>query len=138
MQGHVFNANWLAYFDLAYTELWREAVGGWDEVTGRGIDLVVAEATVSYRSPARFDDRIALTAQVERLGRTSITATFTGRRVDAKGAGVAAEGADGAGVAAQDADHGTVLAEGRLIHVVVDAKDFTKREIPDWVREALA
>ena len=23
-QGHVFNANYLAYFDIAMTELWRE------------------------------------------------------------------------------------------------------------------
>ena len=122
MQGHVFNAHWLAYFDLAYTELWREAIGGWEDVTARGIDLVVAEANVSYRSPARFDDRIALTAQVERLGTTSITATFTGRRSGAGGAGEA----------------GQVLAEGRMVHVVVDAGDFTKREIPGWVREALA
>ena len=28
-QGHVFNANYLAYFDLAMTELWRE-LGGYD------------------------------------------------------------------------------------------------------------
>ena len=26
-QGIVFNANYLAYFDVAFTELWRAAVG---------------------------------------------------------------------------------------------------------------
>ena len=26
-QGIVFNANYLAYFDVAFTELWREAIG---------------------------------------------------------------------------------------------------------------
>ena len=26
-QGIVFNANYLLYFDVAFTELWREAVG---------------------------------------------------------------------------------------------------------------
>ena len=30
-QGVVFNGNYLAYFDIAFTELWREAFGGWDE-----------------------------------------------------------------------------------------------------------
>jgi acyl-CoA thioester hydrolase len=114
MQGHVFNAHWLAYFDLVYTELWREAVGEWAGVIARGVDIVVADAHVSYRSPARFDDEIALTATVERLGTTSITTAFTGRRGDA------------------------VLAEGRLVHVVVDAASYAKTAIPDWVREALA
>ena len=28
-QGVVFNANYLAYFDIALTELWRDAVGGY-------------------------------------------------------------------------------------------------------------
>ena len=125
MQGHVFNAHWLAYFDTAYTELWRAAVGDWSQVTGRGIDLVVAEANVSYRAPARFDDEIALAATVERLGTTSITTGFVGRRAAA------------AATADTTATDGDLLAEGRLVHVVVDAYDFTKREIPGWVREAL-
>ena len=132
MQGHVFNANWLAYFDLAYTELWRSAVGGgWEDVTARGIDLVVAEANVSFRSPGRFDDRVALTAEVERLGSTSITAAFTARRVGGERSGEG-RGGDAPG------EHDRLLVEGRMVHVVVDAKDFTKREIPVWVREALA
>lgn len=114
MQGHVFNAHWLSYFDLAATELWREAVGTWDEVNSRGIDLVVAEANVSYRAPARFDDEIALTATVERLGTTSITTAFRGRRGD------------------------ILLAEGNLIHVVVDTERYEKAPIPDWVREAFS
>ena len=116
MQGHVFNAHWLAYFDVAWTELWRAGMGDWNEVTARGIDLVVADAQVSYRAPARFDDEIAITPTVERLGTSSITTSFAAHRPK----------------------DDTLLVEGRLVHVVVDAKDFTKREIPGWVREALA
>ena len=33
MQGVVFNANYLTYFDTAVTELWREAIGAWSELT---------------------------------------------------------------------------------------------------------
>ncbi len=114
MQGHVFNGNWLGYFDLTLTELWRAAVGPWQDVVDRGIDMVVAEANVSYRSPARFDDEIDITATTERLGTTSITTAFRATR------------------------NGTLLVEGRLVHVVVDAKTYSKTEIPAWVREALA
>src|SRR5258708_39770399 len=71
-QGIVFNANYLLYFDVAFTELWREAVGPWQEMVGRGIDAVVARAEIDFRAPARYDDVLALTAQVVRLGRTAI------------------------------------------------------------------
>ena len=113
MQGHVFNGHWLAYFDLAATELWRAAVGSWQEVLSRGVDLVVAEANVSYRAPARFDDEIAITATTERLGTSSITTGFTAKRDE------------------------TLLVEGRLVHVVVDSRTFATTPIPEWVREAL-
>ena len=53
-QGIVFNANYLLYFDVAFTELWREAVGSWQEMVERdGVDAVVREAKLRFRSPAR-------------------------------------------------------------------------------------
>ncbi len=72
-QGIVFNANYLLYFDVAFTELWRAAVGPWQEMVARGIDAVVAEANLDFRAPARFDDQLQLRAQITRLGRTAIT-----------------------------------------------------------------
>ena len=72
-QGIVFNANYLLYFDVAFTELWRAAVGPWQETVEGGVDAVVAEATLRFRAPARFDDELELRAQVISLGRTAIT-----------------------------------------------------------------
>ena len=57
-QGIVFNANYLAYFDHTVTELWRAAMGSWDTMVQRGVDVVVGEANVRFRAPARFDDLI--------------------------------------------------------------------------------
>jgi acyl-CoA thioester hydrolase len=54
-QGVVFNANYLTYFDLTMTELWRE-LGGYDAMVAAGIDMVVAEVRVLYTSPLRFDE----------------------------------------------------------------------------------
>jgi acyl-CoA thioester hydrolase len=73
LQGIVFNANYLLYVDVVFTELWRVAVGPWQEMAASGIDLVVAEANLDFRAPARFDDELELRAQVARLGRTAIT-----------------------------------------------------------------
>src|SRR5258707_14475803 len=71
-QNIVFNANYLVYFDVAFTELWRAAVGPWQEMVDRGVDAVVAEANVRFRSPARFDDVLALHCRIARLGTTSM------------------------------------------------------------------
>ena len=68
-QGIVFNANYLMYADVAFTELWREAIGPWLEMTERGYDAVVAETRLIFRAPARFDDEIAVGLQIARLGR---------------------------------------------------------------------
>jgi acyl-CoA thioester hydrolase len=112
-QGIVFNANYLAYFDVTVTELWREAIGPWQAMVERGYDVVVAEANVRFRSPARFDDVIALGVRVAELGRTSLRLELDIRR------------------------DGELLVEGWLRQVFVDAKTWAKTEIPDWAREAL-
>jgi acyl-CoA thioester hydrolase len=112
-QGIVFNANYLAYFDVAVTELWREAIGPWQTMVERGYDVVVAEANMRFRAPARFDDVIALDTRVAELGTTSLRLELDIRR------------------------DGQLLVEGWLRQVFVDATTFAKAEIPDWARTAL-
>lgn len=112
-QNIVFNANYFLYFDVAFTELWRAAIGPWGEMVERGIDAVVAEANARFRAPARFDDVLTLRSQVTRLGTTSVTT-----RIDVL------RGED-------------LLVEGRLQHVCVDARTWKKTDLPDWVRAGL-
>src|ERR1700744_1611750 len=76
VHGHVFNANYLVYFDVTLTELWREALGSYEALQAEGLDLVVAEAGVRFRAPARFDDELEITLQVERLGTTSMVSAI--------------------------------------------------------------
>jgi acyl-CoA thioester hydrolase len=113
-QGHVFNANYLVYFDVILTELWREALGSYDALTADGLDLVVAEVGVRFRAPARFDDELEITLVVERLGNTSMVSTI----------GIARDG--------------ETLAEGRIVHIFVRADRLgEKAPIPDHVRRIL-
>src|SRR3954465_2391015 len=79
-QSIVFNAHYFAYFDLALTELYREAFGSYQSMLERGVDLVVGEATARFRAPARFDDEIDLDVTVTRLGTTGITTRYDVRR----------------------------------------------------------
>jgi acyl-CoA thioester hydrolase len=116
-QGVVFYANYLMYFDVAMTELWREAFdGGYAGMIAAGTDAMVAEATIRYRAAARFDEELDLVASVTRIGNTSSTTELRAERV-----------ADG-----------VVLAEGELRHVFIDPATLQKREIPDEVRVGMS
>src|SRR5204863_57417 len=55
-QGHVFNSHYFAYFDVVLTELWRAAIGYYDLMIERGVDVVVGEAQARYLRAAHFDD----------------------------------------------------------------------------------
>jgi acyl-CoA thioester hydrolase len=113
-QGHVFNANYFVYFDVALTELWRAALGSYDALTADGLDLVVAEVGARFRAPARFDDELEITLEIERLGNTSMASVI----------GIARDG--------------DTLAEGRIVHIFVRADRLgEKAPIPEHVRQIL-
>jgi acyl-CoA thioester hydrolase len=113
-QGLVFNANYLLYYDVGFTELWREAIGPWQAMVERGVDVVVAEAGLRFRAPARFDDAIDLRIRIARVGTTSFGTEFEIVRDD------------------------TLLLEGTMRHVCVDAQTWRKTELPDWIRAGLS
>ena len=114
MQGHVFNAHYLTWFDMAHTALLEAWLpGGYGGLLELGCDVVVAESGVRYLAPARYPDRLTVTAEPEPLGRTSMTTRFTVTRGDDD------------------------IATGFLRHVCVDRNAMGKREWPDAVRSAL-
>ncbi len=71
-QGVVFNANYLLYFDVAFTELWREHAGGYAEMIDRGVDVMLVQSNIAYRRPARTDDELDIRVRVASLGTTSM------------------------------------------------------------------
>lgn len=112
-QGIVFNARYLEYFDVAMTEIWREAVGPYEQATAdAGVDLVVAEAGIRYLDSLRFDEVFELRAMVARIGTTSMTTAIEVVR------------------------DSTVVAAGELRHVFVDPGEGRPVPIPDAVRAA--
>lgn len=113
-QGIVFNANYVAYFDVVLTELWRSAFGSYSAMTDRGLDMVVGEVNARFHGSARFDDQLDLSLTVARLGTTAMTCAIDVLR---------------------DRE---VLVAGTIRHVFVDTATWTKTAIPDDVRAALA
>ncbi|MBK1782908.1 acyl-CoA thioesterase [Prauserella cavernicola] len=71
-QGIVFNANYLAYADMAAFEFYKVVFGSTSYITDRGVDLVVAETNLVYRRSARFEDELVVGLSIERIGTTSL------------------------------------------------------------------
>jgi acyl-CoA thioester hydrolase len=113
LQGHVFNANYFSYFDLALTELWRVAAGGYQAMLEEGCDLVVVEATARFKAPARFDDELAIEIEVTHLGTTSMRTALRVVRDDA------------------------LLVEGEMVHVFIERDTTNKTPIPPGIRAGL-
>ena len=109
-QGVVFNAHYITYFDIALTELWREAIGPFGAMVEAGTDMVVAEVRARYLAPAGFDDLLEVAVAPTRLGNTAMI-TRIEVRCD-----------------------GDVVVEGEMRHVFVDTATRRKREIPNDVR----
>jgi acyl-CoA thioester hydrolase len=109
----VFNANYLSYFDVNITELWRAAFGSYRTLHDRGVDIVLAEANLRFLKPARFDDELVLGVAVARFGTTSMVTRHSARC-----------GAD-------------LVADGELRHVFINLETLTKTPIPDWARQGL-
>lgn len=113
-QGHVFFANLLTYFDEGLTG-YLTAIGcdyaGLHERDG--VDFVYAESVCRYRDRTRFGDDVRVRVQVVHLGRTSMKSRVQALRGE------------------------TVLAEGHLVSVCVDAKTLEKAPLPDRFRQAV-
>jgi acyl-CoA thioester hydrolase len=112
-QGHVFNANYLTFVDVAITELWRAALGSYDAMLAGGVDMVVAESQLRFLAPARFDDEIDVGLAVARLGTTGMSTEI------------------------EIARGGEVLVTGTVRHVFVAVDGSGKVSIPDAVRAGL-
>ena len=74
MQGVVFNAHYLTYFDTAITEYVRWLEFDYQgHVAGLGQDFHVVHVDLDFLSPCRFDDRLQVCVRVGKIGGSSLT-----------------------------------------------------------------
>jgi acyl-CoA thioester hydrolase len=115
MQGHVFNAHYLTWFDMAHTGLLTEALGmAYTELVASGGDVVVSESGVRYLAPARFEDELEIAVELDPPTNSSLTSRFTVGRGD------------------------EVIARGFLRHVCVSPETLAKIAWPERARAAFA
>jgi len=112
--GIVFYANYLKFFERARTE-WLRSLGvaqGTLKQDSGGM-FVVSETSVRYLAPARLDDELLVTAQLEAGGRASLIIAQEARR------------------------GGTLLAVGTIRIGWVDAATLRPARIPDAILAVL-
>jgi acyl-CoA thioester hydrolase len=88
-------------------------MGSYQGMVEAGTDLVVAEMSIRYRAPARFDETIDVELVVDRLGETSMSCSYAIVR------------------------NAETLAEGSFRHVFIDPPSKAKKPMPDDIRAAL-
>ncbi len=114
-QGVVFNAHYVEFVDIALTEFYRVVCGGYEKVIALGAETQVVSVKVDWSSSARVDDVVRASVTSLTLGNTSFTFT----------------------VDMHEHFSNRLLAKASITYVTVDAKQFTKIEIPAAVRELL-
>jgi acyl-CoA thioester hydrolase len=109
--GHVNNAVYLAYFELARQKYWDRLVG---LKTFRDIGFVVARAEVDYRASAHLGDRLEVEIRCSRTGRSSFDFDYTITRA------------------------GELVARGKTTQVLWDWESNRKREFTADLRTRIA
>jgi YbgC/YbaW family acyl-CoA thioester hydrolase len=74
MQKVVFNAHYLAYFDCAVADIWRDLSLPYERSLAKlSSDMYVKKALLEYHGSAMYDDVLEVCMRCEHIGRSSIT-----------------------------------------------------------------
>jgi acyl-CoA thioester hydrolase len=112
-QGVVFNGQYLFFYDVAVTELFRARIGDYQEIVDRGYDIVVAEARIRFVEGARFDELLDISMPIEHMGTTSMIVRPVFRVGE------------------------RLIADGEVRHVWVDPTTLKKKPMSDEIRDGL-
>ncbi len=110
--GHVNNAVYLTYLEIARFAYWRHVSGPF---TPGGPGFILARMECDYRAPARPGDELEVFARIDRMGRTSFTFVSEIMRPS----------------------DGTLIVESRAVLVVYDYATDRPVPIPDEWREKI-
>lgn len=119
--GHVNNAVYLSYFEMARGGYYRAVFG---HPFGHGPEAdrrtyVIAEAHVTYRTPALYGEPLSCACRIAWLGRSSFALEY---RLE---------------VADSDIGPSRLIADGSTVQVFFDLVDGTVRRIPEGMAAQL-
>ncbi len=113
--GVVYYANYLVWFEIARTDLLRQAGWTYKEMEADGFSLPVIEAHCEYRQPARYDDLIDVEARGAFVSPVRVKFDYRVLRSDVN----------------------VLLAEGHTVHASLDSSGRPRR-LPQRARSIFA
>jgi acyl-CoA thioester hydrolase len=113
-QGIAHHAVYLVWFEVARIEYLARFRGGYPELQAEGIEALTLDAKVSYRVPARFDDRLVISARCSDIRGARFRFDYRVER------------------------EGELIAEGSTGHACADARTLRPTRVPQWLVEAIA
>lgn len=111
--GHINNAVYLTYLELARMRYWEAVTGVRDF---RKVDFILAHVTIDYKSPGLVDEDLEVWIRVSELKRSSFTCDY--RIVEKKG--------------------GRLVAEARTVQACYDYASGKVKRLGDETRRAIA
>jgi acyl-CoA thioester hydrolase len=78
--GLLHHGNYINFFEIGRTELFRHQGGDYRGMEERGYFLVVVNLEVKYRQPARFDDVLTLRTRIARQTPAKLEHEYVVRR----------------------------------------------------------
>jgi acyl-CoA thioester hydrolase len=82
--GFLHHANYLKYFEVARTDLYRSQGGNYRDFEESGMFVVVAKLACQYHLPARYDDVLDVIVKVERITEAKIEQSYRVERAEQK------------------------------------------------------
>jgi len=113
-QGIAHHAAYVVWFEVARIEYLERFRGGYKELQAEGIEALTLDVQVTYRAPARFDDRL----------------TIYSRCADVRGARFRFE--------YRVERDGELVATGSTGHACADARTLRPTRVPEWLREEIS
>jgi acyl-CoA thioester hydrolase len=113
-QGIAHHAVYLVWFEVARIEYLARFRGGYQELQAEGVEALTLDASVSFRAPARFDDRLVISARCSDVRGARFRFDY---RVDRDG---------------------ELIADGSTGHACADARTLRPTRVPQWLVEAIA
>ncbi len=111
--GHLNNAVYVSYFEVARTEYWRALTGS---PRYQEVPFILAHTTIDFRSPALVSEDLEVGIRVSRIGRSSFECAYR--------------------IAVQLS--GRLVCDGRSVQVIYDYAKGASYPMPDDLRARMA
>ena len=113
-QGVAHHAAYLDWLEIARIDYLARFEGGYPGLRAQGVDATTLEAYVKYRAPARFDDRLRISARCGDVRGARFRFDYVLER------------------------DGERIAEGWTTHACVNSETLQPTQIPKWLVEAIS